>query len=44
MGFLGLLFLIYTYLGFAGANLFQYAFGVILPGWWQAIQGFMMFV
>ncbi len=41
---LGLLFLYYTFLGFSGANLFQYMFGVLLPGWWQAIQSFMMFV
>ncbi len=32
------------FLGFSGANLGQYAFGVLLPGWWQAIQSYMMFV
>jgi len=41
---LALVFLFYVFLGFGGANLAQYAFGVVLPGWWQAIQSFMMFV
>ena len=44
MGFLSLLLVFYVFLGFEGANLFQYAFGVVLPGFWQAIQSFMMFV
>ena len=33
-----------SFLGLEGANLFQYAFGVLLPGFWQAIQSYMMFV
>lgn len=44
MAVLSLLFLFYAFLGLGGANLAQYAFGVLLPGWWQAIQSFMLFV
>ena len=44
MGLLSILFLFYAFLGFEGANLFQYAFGVLLPGFWQAIQSFMILV
>jgi len=44
MGLISLMILFWVFLGFGGANLAQYGFGVLLPGWWQAIQSFMMFV